>query len=153
VLGVRTVEQATSAGARLAALSQEVLVEQMIDDGVAEILVGIAVDAQFGQLLLIGSGGVQAEVWKDTVTLLPPWTRQSVAEALRRLKVAALLDGYRGKPAGDVEALVDAILAIGRYATANRDTLAELDVNPIIVRPRGAGAVAVDVLIRKIEES
>jgi acetyl-CoA synthetase len=153
VLGVRTVEQAAAAGARLAALSQEVLVEQMIDDGVAEILVGIAVDAQFGQLLLIGSGGVEAEVWKDTVTLLPPWTRQSVAEALRRLKVAALLDGYRGKPAGDVEALVDAILAIGRFATANRDTLAELDVNPIIVRPRGAGAVAVDVLIRKIEES
>lgn len=153
VLGVRTVEQATAAGARLAALSQEVLVEQMIDDGVAEILVGIAVDAQFGQLLLIGSGGVQAEVWKDTVTLLPPWTRQSVAGALRRLKVAALLDGYRGKPVGDVEALVDAILAIGHFATANRDTLAELDVNPIIVRPRGAGAVAVDVLIRKIEES
>jgi hypothetical protein len=67
--------------------------------------------------------------------------------------VAALLDGYRGKPPGDVAALIDAILAIGRYASANRDTLAELDVNPIIVRPRGSGAVAVDVLIRKVEES
>ncbi|MDH4311997.1 MAG: acetate--CoA ligase family protein, partial [Gammaproteobacteria bacterium] len=153
VLGVRTVEHAVAAGRQLAALSVEVLVEQMIDDGIAEILVGVAVDEQFGQLLLIGSGGVHAEVWKDTVTLLPPWTRESVAVALRRLRVAVLLDGYRGKPPGDVEALIDAVLAIGRYATANRDTLAELDVNPIIVRPRGAGAVAVDVLIRKIGES
>lgn len=153
VLGVRAVSQAVAAAARLAALSVEVLVEQMIDDGIAEILVGVTVDEQFGQLLLIGSGGVQAEVWKDTVTLLPPWTRGSVAVALRRLKAAVLLDGYRGKPPGDVEALIDAVLAIGRYATANRDTLAELDVNPIIVRPRGAGAIAVDVLIRKVEES
>jgi hypothetical protein len=85
--------------------------------------------------------------------LLPPWSRQSIATALRQLKVSALLDGYRGQPAGDVEALIDAILAIGRYAAAHRDTLAELDVNPIIVRPRGAGAIAVDVLIRKAEES
>ena len=153
VLGVRTTEQAAAAGMQLAALSGEVLVEQMIDDGIAEILVGVTVDDQFGQLLLIGSGGVQAEVWQDTVSLLPPWSRESVAVALRRLKVAALLDGHRGKPPGDVEALIDAILAIGRYATANRDTLAELDVNPIIVRPHGTGAIAVDVLIRKAEES
>ncbi len=153
VLGVRDAEQAATAGLQLAALSGEVLVEQMIDDGVAEILVGVTVDVQFGQLLLIGSGGVQAELWADTVTLLPPWSRESIAAALRRLKVAALLDGYRGRPAGDVEALVEAVLAIGRYATANRATLLELDVNPIIVRPRGAGAIAVDVLIRKAEES
>jgi acetate---CoA ligase (ADP-forming) len=153
VLGVRDASQATAAGNRLAALSGEVLVEQMIDDGVAEILVGVTVDEQFGQVLLLGSGGVQAELWQDTVTLLPPWSRETVAAALRRLKVFALLAGYRGQPAGDVEVLVDAIVAIGRYAVAHRDTLVELDVNPIIVRPRGSGAVAVDVLIRKAEES
>jgi acyl-CoA synthetase (NDP forming) len=153
VLNVRTAEQADAAAAKLAALADEVLVEQMIDDGVAEVLVGVAVDAQFGQVLLIGSGGVQAELWMDTVSLLPPWSRQAVEAALRRLKVRELLVGFRGRPPGDVAALVDAILAIGRYAEAHRDTLAELDVNPIIVRPRGAGAVAVDVLIRKVEES
>jgi acetyl-CoA synthetase len=153
VLGVRNAEQAATAGKQLAVLSDKLLVEQMIDDAIAEILVGVTVDEQFGQLLLIGSGGVQAELWKDTVTLLPPWSRAAIAAALPRLKVSALLDGHRGKPAGDVEALIDAILAIGRYATENRDTLAELDVNPIIVRPRGAGVIAVDVLIRKVEES
>jgi acetyl-CoA synthetase len=153
VLDVRNAEQAAAAGTRLAALSEYVLVEQMIDDGVVEILAGVTVDEQFGQLLLLGSGGVQAEIWQDTVTLLPPWTRDAVVAALRRLKLVALLDGCRGRPAGDVEALVDAILAIGRYAVANRDALVELDVNPIIVRPCGAGAIAVDVLIRKAEES
>ena len=125
----------------------------MIDDGVAEILVGVTVDEQFGQLLLLGSGGVQAELWQDTVTLLPPWSRDAVAAALRRLKVAALLDGYRGRPAGRRRG---AHRRDPRRSDAmrprHRDTLVELDVNPIIVRPRGAGAIAVDVLIRKAEE-
>jgi succinyl-CoA synthetase beta subunit len=152
VLDVRTPAQAATAAAQLASLGTDVLVERMVDDGVAEILVGIAVDPHFGQLLLIGSGGVQAELWQDTVSLLPPWSRTGVELALRRLKVAALLDGRRGRPPGDVAALVDTILAIGCYAEAQRDTLVELDVNPVIVRPRGAGAIAVDVLIRKVEE-
>lgn len=151
VLGVRTGEQATAAAQKLAALSPEVLVEQMIDDGVAEVLVGVTVDAQFGQILLIGSGGVQAELWQDTVTLLPPWTPAAIEAALGRLKIAGLLRGFRGKPPGDVPALVAAIDAVGRYAQARRDTLVELDVNPVIVRPFGLGAVAVDVLIRQRE--
>jgi acetyl-CoA synthetase len=130
-----------------------VLVEQMIDDGVVEVLVGVTVDPQFGQLLLIGSGGVQAELWQDTVTLLPPWTPAAIEAALGRLKIAGLLAGFRGRPPGDVPALIAAIAAVGRYAQAQRDTLFELDVNPVIVRPQGLGAVAVDVLIRKVEES
>jgi len=153
VLGVRNAEQAAAAGIKLVALSDAVLVEQMIDDGVVEILVGVTVDEQFGQVLLIGAGGVQAELWQDTVTLLPPWTREAISVVLRRLQVYALIEGFRGQPAGDFAALVDAILAVGRFAAAHRDTLVELDVNPIIVRPRGLGAIAVDVLIRKAEES
>jgi acetyl-CoA synthetase len=62
------------------------------------------------------------------------------------------LAGFRGKPPGDVAALVEAVLAITRYATAHLDTLAELDVNPIIVRPEGCGAIAVDALIRLKEK-
>ncbi len=83
VLNVRTAGQAAAAGTQLATLSDTVLVEQMIDDGVAEILVGVTIDEQFGQVLLVGSGGVQVEIWKDTVTLLPPWSRESIAAALR----------------------------------------------------------------------
>ncbi len=120
----------------------------MIGGGVAEILVGITCDPQFGQVLVLGAGGVLAELLGDTTSLLPPWNRTAVHAALRRLRVAKLLDGYRGKPAADVEALVAIILGVARFASAHLDSLIELDVNPVVVRPLGKGAVAVDALIR-----
>jgi acetyl-CoA synthetase len=152
VLGVRDLEDAIQASERLRLLSDTLLVEQMITDGVAEILVGVIVDPQFGQVLVIGAGGILTELFTDSVSLLPPWTAAAIEAALDRLGVARLLAGYRGKPAGDREALVAAILAVARYAAAHCDTLFEIDVNPIIVRPAGRGAVAVDALIRLNEE-
>ena len=81
-------------------------------------------------------------------SLLPPWTHASIESALRRLTIAELFKGYRGKPAEDVGALIDIILNVGRYAADNLATLVELDVNPVIVRPLAKGAVAVDAMIR-----
>ena len=118
-----------------------------------ELLVGVTVDPQFGQVLVIGSGGVMTELWHDSTSLLPPFTANSVGAAIARLGVSRLLAGFRGKSAGDVPALVDAILAVARYAAANVETLAELDVNPIIVRPSGHGVVAVDALVRLGEKA
>jgi acyl-CoA synthetase (NDP forming) len=148
VLNIRSPTDAAAAAARLAALSDTLLVEEMTTDGIAEILVGVIVDAQFGQVLVVGAGGVLTELLNDSVTLLPPWTRESVTAGLRRLKVAKLLAGFRGKPAGDLPALVDTILGVGSYAAATVATLVEIDVNPVIVRPAGKGVVAVDTLIR-----
>jgi acetyl-CoA synthetase len=152
VLNVRTAAEAAAAVARLSRLSATLLVEPMIADGVAEILLGVIVDPQFGQVLVIGAGGVQAELQGDSVSLLPPWDAAEIEAAIRRLKIRALLDGFRGKPRGDVPALVAAALAVARYATAHRDMLVELDVNPVIVRPEGRGVVAVDALIRLQQE-
>jgi acetyl-CoA synthetase len=120
----------------------------MIADGVAEILIGMTVDPQFGQVLVLGAGGVLTELLRDTVSLLPPFTAPAIESALKRLKVGKLLAGYRGKPPADISALVDTALACTRYAAANVDKLLELDINPVIVRPAGRGAVAVDALIR-----
>jgi acetyl-CoA synthetase len=153
VLNVRSTAEAAVAGARLAALSDTLLVEEMTTDGVAEILVGVIVDPQFGQVLVLGAGGVLTELLSDSVSLLPPWTRASISEALGRLAVAKLLDGYRGKPPGDLPKLVDAILGVARYASAHLATLVEIDVNPVMVRPAGKGVVAVDTLIRLINPS
>jgi len=153
IVNVRTSSEAEAAARRLAHLSDQVLVEEMITDGVAEILVGVTRDAQFGQVLLIGAGGILTELLHECVTLLPPFTPALVNRALERLKVSKLLRGYRGKPAGDIEALAASILGCARYAESNVAALVELDINPIIVRPSGRGAVAVDALIRVAEEN
>jgi acetate---CoA ligase (ADP-forming) len=148
VVNIRTPAEAEAAAQRLQRVSDQLLVEQMIADGVAEIIVGMTVDAQFGQVLVIGAGGVLTELLRDTVTLLPPFTPTAIEAALARLKVSKLLKGFRGKPAGDIPALINTVLACTRYAEANLNTLVELDINPVIVRPGGHGAVAVDALIR-----
>ena len=147
-LNLRNPAEAAAAASRLARLSPMLLVEEMCTDGVAEILIGVIVDAQFGQVLVLGAGGVFTELLADSVSLLPPWTRGSIAAGVKRLAIARLFGGYRGRAAADVEALIDAILSVARYAAANIERLVELDVNPLIVRPVGRGAVAVDTLIR-----
>lgn len=147
-VNIRTTAEAEEVAHRLSKLSDRLLVEEMIADGVAEILVGMTVDPHFGQVLLLGAGGVLTELLRDTVTLLPPFTATSIEAALGRLKVSKLLAGFRGKPAGDIPALVSTVLACTRYAEANLNFLVELDINPVIVRPAGRGAVAVDALIR-----
>jgi len=148
VVNIRTAEEAEAAAKRLSKISDFLLVEQMIADGVAEIIVGMTVDPQFGQVLVIGAGGILTELLRDTVTLLPPFTARSIEAALNNLEVSKLLKGFRGKPAGDIPGLINAVLACTRYAEANLNTLVELDINPVIVRPAGLGVVAVDALIR-----
>jgi acyl-CoA synthetase (NDP forming) len=148
VLNIRTEADARSAAERLAKLSDTVLVEEMFTDGIAEILIGVIVDPQFGQVLVLGAGGVFTEVMSDSVSLLPPWTHASIESALQRLAISKLFEGYRGKPAADVQALIDTVLGVARYASGNLTRLVEIDVNPVIVRPAGLGAVAVDTMIR-----
>lgn len=148
IINIRTPAEAKTAADRLARLSDTLLVEEMISDGVAEILIGMTVDPQFGQVLVLGAGGVLTELLRDTVSLLPPFTATAIESALKRLKVGKLLTGYRGRPPADIAALVETALACTRYAEANVDKLQEIDINPVIVRPAGRGAVAVDALIR-----
>jgi acetate---CoA ligase (ADP-forming) len=148
VVNIRNREEAKSAAQRLGRLADTLLVEEMIADGVAEVLIGMTVDPQFGQVLVIGAGGVLTELLRDTVSLLPPFTPSAIEAALKRLAVYKLLTGYRGRPAADIAALVETAMACARYAEANVDSLMELDINPVIVRPAGRGAIAVDALIR-----
>jgi acyl-CoA synthetase (NDP forming) len=111
------------------------------------LIIGIKRDEQFGPALVIGAGGILVELMTDSVSLLLPVDREAVAAALGSLKVAKLLRGYRGKPAGDIEAVIDAILSIAAFAEDHWEELQELDVNPLLVLPEGRGVVAVDALI------
>ncbi len=124
---------------------EKVLVEAMVKDVVAELIIGVKRDPQFGLALVVGAGGILVEMVEDSALLLLPATRQSVEKAIHGLKIAKLLRGYRGKAAGDIDAVVNAVMAVAAYAEAHRADLVELDVNPLMVLPHGA--VAVDALI------
>jgi acyl-CoA synthetase (NDP forming) len=123
------------------------LLEPMVQNAVAEVLVGVTIDPHFGPVLVIGAGGIFVELLRDASRLLLPATRVEIEHAVRRLKTFPLLDGFRGRPKGDLPALVAAIEAIARYAEANIHDIAEIDVNPIMVLPEGQGVVAADALI------
>ena len=127
-------------------LGEGVLVESMIEGGLVEMIVGLSRDPAYGLMLTVGAGGVMAELLGDTATMLLPVTDAKLREAIGTLKVAKLLAGWRGKPAADLDAAVEAILAVARFAEVNADTLEELDINPLIVCEKGA--YAADALIR-----
>ena len=147
-LNLATPEAAESAAHGMAHLSPRFLVEQMLAGAVAELIVGVSRDPQFGLTLTLGAGGVLVELLNDTATLLLPATRAEVSRALASLRIGKLLRGRRGRPAGDIDAAVDAVMAIARYAETHWATLVELDVNPLLVMSQGEGAVAADALIR-----
>lgn len=147
-LNVPDAQGVRAAVAQMAALSDRFLVEQMAGQVMAEIIVGVQRDAQFGLSLTVGAGGILVELLQDAQTLLFPVARDDVLHALQALKSWPLLAGFRGKAAGDTDALVDAVLAIAAYAQAHAHTLLELDVNPVLVLPQGQGVLAVDALIR-----
>ena len=152
-LHLRSAGEVQTAVASMAHLSDAFLVEQMATDGVAEIIVGIHRDDQFGLALTLGAGGILVELLKDTATLLLPVSRGDIYAALQGLQTWPLLNGYRNKTRGDVDALVDAVAAIAAYAQAHAHHVLELDVNPILVLPLGSGVLAVDALIHFLPDT
>jgi len=151
-LNLRDATAVGHALAALAPLSGRVLVEQMATGVVAEFLIGVTRDPQFGQVLTLGAGGVQVELLRDTVTLLLPVSRADIRSAFEALRCWPLVCGFRGRPAGDVESLIDATEAVLAYAQAHAAQLLELDVNPILVLPQGRGVLAVDAMIRLTQQ-
>lgn len=126
--------------------TSSLLVEKMSKNPVAELLIGIKREQNFGFALVIGSGGTFVELSQDTTTLLLPTNKEAIEQALMKLKVAKVLKGFRGRASGDIESIVTAIMAVAKYAAAKADSLLELDVNPLMVM--NDGVVAVDAYIR-----
>jgi acyl-CoA synthetase (NDP forming) len=146
VLGIIGEAETTAAWARLKDFGA-VLIEEMIDDAVAEVIIGVARDPVLGLHMIVGSGGVMAELLQDTSLMMLPFSRADAAAALKNRIAATLMEGFRGKPKGDKSALLDLIMAVQNFALAHENTLNELDINPVLVRPDGYGVVAVDALI------
>jgi acyl-CoA synthetase (NDP forming) len=123
-----------------------VLVQPMAPNG-REIILGVKRDPTFGPLLMVGVGGVAVEVLKDAALAPVPLHANEARAMLGRLRAARLLDAYRGAPAADVDALIDLMVRLGEFAYDHADTIAEIDLNPVIVHARGRGLSVVDALI------
>jgi succinyl-CoA synthetase beta subunit len=123
----------------------EWIVEEMVTDCVVEMLVGVTLDPAHGFVLTLGAGGQTTELLSDTHSLLLPVGEDAVVQALKSLKVAPLLAGYRGKPGANLSAVVQAILAVQDCVLAERDRIVEVEVNPLIAGT--TRAVAVDALV------
>lgn len=120
-------------------------VEEMVADGVAEVLIGVTRDPAHGFVLTLAAGGVLTELLRDQVSVLVPAPRSDVRAALQQLAVWPLLRRYRGSACGNIDALVDMVMAVQDYVAHHHRGLAEVEINPVIVTPQRA--VAVDALI------
>jgi acyl-CoA synthetase (NDP forming) len=122
------------------------LVEEMVADGVAELLVGVVRDPAHGFVLTLAAGGTLTELMQDGVSLLLPVTEAEIGAALDRLRLAPVLAGYRGRPGADRAAIARAVLAVQAFVAAHAARLEEVEINPLICTPDRA--VAADALIR-----
>ena len=128
------------------------LVSEMVGGG-TECILGVARDATFGPVVTFGLGGVMVELLRDVVSRLAPVTVEQAQDMMRELRTWPLLDGWRGAPAGDTDAMAQAISALSHLAVAQRDTIADMEINPVVVLPRGQGVVALDAAIHPIKEA
>jgi acetyl-CoA synthetase len=129
-------------------LCESYLIENMVEGVVAELIVGVARDEQFGPYLVVGGGGILVELMKDSVSLLMPTTRERVLHALGQLKCAPLFNGYRGAPSADLNGAADVILAVAGMVENEPSSIIELDINPLMLLAEGQGVVAADALIK-----
>jgi acyl-CoA synthetase (NDP forming) len=138
---------AAVAQVRQATNVDRVLVQPMTG-GLGEVLIGYRVDADVGPTVMLAAGGILAEIHRDRSLRLAPVDLDEAKAMIGEVAALKALAGYRGKPPGDLDALAQALVSLSRLAVADGPAVAEAEINPLIVRPRGEGVVAVDALVR-----
>jgi acyl-CoA synthetase (NDP forming) len=133
------IKKASSAG--------RVLVQPMIA-GLGEVLIGYRVDTDVGPLVMLAAGGILAEIHRDRSLRLAPVDLPEAKAMIGEVAALKALAGYRGRPPGDLDAVAQALVALSRLALTDGPAVAEAEVNPLIVREKGQGVVAVDALVR-----
>ena len=146
-LGLTTRAEVEVAAPRLA--DGPLLVERMVAGTLVEVLVGVTRDPAHGFVLTLGAGGTMTDVLRDRASLLIPATRTEVTARLKDLNIAPLLEGFRGNPPVDLDALLAAIDAVQAYVLANAERVEEVEINPLICTQDNA--IAADALIRKAQ--
>ena len=124
-----------------------VLIQEMMPNDGVEIILGVLQDPDFGPVVVLGSGGVLVELLKDSTLRLPPVGNAEALAMIHGIRGSALLQGFRGRPPADVDALADVIVRVSQLALDLGDLVAALDINPLMVLPKGQGVCAVDALV------
>jgi hypothetical protein len=124
-----------------------VLVQPMLT-GLGEVLIGYRRDRDVGPIVMVAAGGILTEIYRDRSLRLAPVDLKTAHEMIGEVRGLAPLSGYRGRPAGDLAALAQAIVALSRLATLDGPVVLEAEVNPLLVRPAPLGVVAVDALVK-----
>lgn len=123
-----------------------ILVAPMLTGG-AELIVGVSRDPIFGPVVMVGMGGIYAEVLRDVAVQAVPVSESEALSMIRSLRLFPLLDGVRGQPPLDQEAAARLVAQLSEFAHRHRDQVAEIDLNPVLVRPRGEGVAVLDALM------
>ena len=128
------------------------LVTAMVQGGV-ECILGTSRDPVFGPILMFGLGGVLVELMQDVTFRRVPVSEDDARAMIREVRGFPLLDGYRGKPAADIDALIRAICGLSRFVDSNRDVIESVEINPLLVMPKGQGAMALDAVIETVRRN
>ena len=151
VLGLKSAEEVQAEGQKLLTKTLgrgHLLIQQMVQG--TEVLIGARTDPQYGPFLIVGLGGIFVEVLKDVAIRLLPVDELEARAMVSELRGYKVLEGVRGQGPRDIDALVKAMVGLSDIFAAHRNYLSDMEINPIMVRPQGQGAVAVDVrLLRK----
>jgi acyl-CoA synthetase (NDP forming) len=155
MLGVATADEARQATTALMANARSkcpharldgILVSPMVRDGV-ETIAGVVRDPVFGPVVMFGLGGVFVEILEDVTFRAAPFGIGEAQRMIREIRGFAMLEGVRGAPPADVDALAGLLACLSRFAAANADTIQSIDLNPVRVMPKGQGVVPLDALI------
>jgi acetyltransferase len=151
VLGLRSAEEVAAEGQKLLSKTLgkgQLLIQPMVQG--TEVLIGARTDPQYGPFLMVGLGGIFVEVLKDVAIRLLPVDATEAREMLKELRGYKILEGVRGQEPRDIDGLVKAMVGLSDIFAAHRDHLSDMEINPLMVRAKGAGVAAVDVrLVRR----
>ena len=146
VLNVATIDGVTAALANMPTSDSPIFIEEMVQGGIAELLVAFTNDQAHGIMLTLGAGGTLTELWQDTQHLILPVTPDDIDAALSRLRIAPIINGYRGKPGADRAAICNAVMGLQDFVLHQPEGLVELEINPLICTQ--TDAIVADALWR-----
>ena len=154
-LNIKNEEETTNAFEELMKIASQaeklISVQKMADEPITELIIGMTTDAQFGPALMFGIGGILVELLEDVSFRIAPITEYDAREQIHEIKGFPILDGYRGKPKADIEAIVQTLLKVSDLVIKHEE-IYEMDLNPVFIYDKGLICVDARIILKKPEK-